>query len=268
MTDQRSSNQTRWMIASGPDGYNGRIVTGQEALERAYLECIFGAPLPSHEYLKESIEEMELQLERLRDPDFWATCDGELMSFERDFEDGWIAIFRLTDESAAVEPSAGHFDVIVAQMRYWLTWNENAYLSDGEEPTDDTHIIMPVWPTRGQVKAWIHALEGASQPPSVDWFQRTVDAECALVDARRYVEAYEPKSFSEAHDRDLMLNTISAITTVTKEPSRGDDIEEQLTARGDELSLRAARYIRQKQRMLGERDAPEQIAGETSEGQS
>lgn len=36
------------------------------------------------------------------------------------------------------------------------------------------------------------------------------------------------------------------------------DIVEELETRGDELSLRAARYIRLKQRALGERDGPEQ----------
>lgn len=41
------------------------------------------------------------------------------------------------------------------------------------------------------------------------------------------------------------------------------DIVEELEARGDDLSLRAARYIRMKQRMLGERESASQPAQET-----
>lgn len=54
------------------------------------------------------------------------------------------------------------------------------------------------------------------------------------------------------------LGKSEAHAVVAPEPSRGLDIVEELEARGDDLSKRAARYIRLKQRALGERDGPEQ----------
>jgi hypothetical protein len=50
-----------------------------------------------------------------------------------------------------------------------------------------------------------------SQVPAEDLPERVRSLVSALRDARLYVEAYVPKDISEAHDRDLMLDSIGQL---------------------------------------------------------
>lgn len=51
-------------------------------------------------------------------------------------------------------------EAIRRQLEWWIKFDTD-YASRHKEnsPTDDTHIIPPTWPSRGQVKAWIHLLK-------------------------------------------------------------------------------------------------------------
>lgn len=83
-----------WMLMSGPDGFDQRIVKGREAMERAYLEMIFGDLPPA--LSRVNVEEMESWLTKLRDTGHWAHADGiGPIAYDESFEDGWISVVRL-----------------------------------------------------------------------------------------------------------------------------------------------------------------------------
>lgn len=94
-------DDSRWLVASGPDGYHTRIVAGVEAMERAYMEAHFGPTRPADECSPREVEEMEGMLSRLRNDDHWDTMGGERIRHQIDHEDGWVYVMRLTDETPA-----------------------------------------------------------------------------------------------------------------------------------------------------------------------
>lgn len=88
-------DDSRWLVASGPDGYHTWIVSGVEAMERAYLEARFGPTRVS----PREVEEMEGMLSRLRNDDHWDMIGGERIRHQIDHEDGWVYVMRLTAET-------------------------------------------------------------------------------------------------------------------------------------------------------------------------
>ena len=57
-----------------------------------------------------------------------------------------------------------HEQEMALVVEHWLRYNEECHQRDGNTVTDITHVIPPVWPTRGQLKAWLSALR--SQTPA------------------------------------------------------------------------------------------------------
>jgi hypothetical protein len=42
--------------------------------------------------------------------------------------------------------------------RYWVKYTRESREREGLETTPDTHIMMPTWPSIGQMEAWVKAL--------------------------------------------------------------------------------------------------------------
>ena len=47
---------------------------------------------------------------------------------------------------------------IADQIQHWLDYNEGGFLGCDPPMGDDTHVIPPVWPTRGMLKNWVKVL--------------------------------------------------------------------------------------------------------------
>jgi hypothetical protein len=45
--------------------------------------------------------------------------------------------------------------IIGQHLNWWLDFNAKKLERDGIEYGDDTHVIPPVWPTRGQLQKWM-----------------------------------------------------------------------------------------------------------------
>lgn len=90
--DAMKPETDRWLIRSGPEGYQARIVAGREALERAYVEMIFGEPTAAN------AEELAIHIDNLRDDENWVHGDGVgPVTYTSNFEDGWIEIARMPE---------------------------------------------------------------------------------------------------------------------------------------------------------------------------
>lgn len=96
--DEASSHTERWVLISIGDGYETRIVEGQEALERAFLELHFGPTRPASECTPGEIADMEGLLAHLRCEEFWLMnyALGHV-AYEISHEDGRVLVYRLTD---------------------------------------------------------------------------------------------------------------------------------------------------------------------------
>ena len=48
--------------------------------------------------------------------------------------------------------------IIGQQIQHWLDWNEGDFERSGSGFNDDSHVMPPTWPTRGQLKNWCAVL--------------------------------------------------------------------------------------------------------------
>jgi len=73
--------------------------------------------------------------------------------------------FALKDFGATPAPVAGgSLTLIAAHLRYWIDHNTSKRRRAGLESDDDTMVMVPpAWPTHGQLKNWIAALEAPAQ---------------------------------------------------------------------------------------------------------
>lgn len=98
MSETRSQS-IRWVVVAMGDGYETHIVTGQEALERKFLEMHFGQTRAATDLTPGEVEQMESMLAGFRDEDNWVfNHDVGPVSFTQDNEDGNVYVYRLTDE--------------------------------------------------------------------------------------------------------------------------------------------------------------------------
>lgn len=92
-----SNDTTRWVIIAGGDGYQTATVTGVAAMELAFLRA--------HEpdaTLENPGEFGKSLLEHIRDDGEWSHCMGDRMHCEIRHEDGWVHVYRLTDDLVGV----------------------------------------------------------------------------------------------------------------------------------------------------------------------
>src|SRR5262245_46666400 len=62
--------------------------------------------------------------------------------------------------TSAVEAAASQ--EIAKIVSWWLRYTRESREREGLETTPDTHVIMPTWPTVGQLEHWVAALTAAN----------------------------------------------------------------------------------------------------------
>jgi hypothetical protein len=97
---QSNGASERYVIIAGGDGYMTATVEGREAMEQAFVR----AHWPDADFSNLSDDEKQT-LDCIQDEDEWK-IDFRLgrTDFHVSYEDGWVAVYRLTDDLVGVKP--------------------------------------------------------------------------------------------------------------------------------------------------------------------